>query len=168
MNKQFTIEELRSYSQDWLKENYGMDLKIPLNLNGRLTKTLGYFLHRINNRTGERTPVKLDISRHLVEKNNPDVVLDILKHELIHYVMFERGLPFRDGDKEFENELALHGVVSQSTINKIEVVSKPQNYKVYECTGGHRFERRRKLSHDGAYHRCHCGGRLKPKGEILK
>lgn len=160
----YNIYQLKQYANKFLKDNYNMELAIPLQLNSRMQRTCGWFKHtRIK-------PTCIELNKFFVENNEPVTVLDVLRHELVHYVMFMQGKQYKDGSYDFERELKRLGIVSQSTIDKYEIESKPVNMIVYKCimpTCGQEYKRQRKLKGDGAFHKCHCGGTLQNIGKRL-
>lgn len=166
-----TQYQLERYAEKFLKDNYGMKLVVPLKINGRLSTSLGRFVytkHRCG--TKPNVPKAVELNRYLVENNEPTIVLDVLRHELVHYAMFMQGKPHNDGHPVFENELKRLGVVSQNTISRHSVKSKPKNIRTYECEScGHEYKRQRALPNGGRNHRCggSCGGRLIDRGTRL-
>lgn len=163
---QYNIYQLRNYANKFLQENYNMSLEIPLTLNSRLKKTCGWFRSNVY-RDGRREAKCIEMNKFFVENNEPTVVLDILRHELTHYALFALGKQFRDGEADFENELRAKGIVSQSSINKYNIESKPVSLQIYECASCHtEFKRKRALPRTGSY-RCQCGGNLIDRGKRL-
>lgn len=160
-----TMEELKRYADNFLKKNYNLSLIIPLKLNGRLSRTYGRFNYKIDRNTGEKNPVSVELSKVFVENNDKDIVLDVLKHELIHYALFMQGKPYSDGHPAFENELKKLGVVSQRTIGKYQIANKKQVYRCIKCNN--EYILLRKLRHNGMYHRCNCGGNIKYIGQKI-
>ena len=158
----YTINQLEKYANKFLQDNYNMKMEIPLRLNGRLKSTCGWFKYR----PAKKEAVCVELNKYFVEKNEPSMVLDILRHELVHYALFAKGKPHCDGDTYFENELNRLGIVSQSTINKYNIKSKPVTISIYKCKEcSYEFKKRRALSSDGRYHRCGCGGNLESLGK---
>lgn len=164
-----TQYQLEMYARKFLKDNYDLDLTVPLKLNGRMKTTCGWF-KSVRYTDGRKKAVSIELNRFFVENNDPVTVVDVLRHELVHYALFMLGKPNSDGHPTFENELKRLGIVSQSTIDKYKIKSKPKNIVIYECEScGHQYKRQRRLAHDGKYHRCggSCGGRLINKGRKL-
>lgn len=158
--------QLKKYANDFLRKNYGFDLTVPLKYNGRLKRSYGRFIYYNN----PRKPKCVEINRYFAETNSNEVVIDVLRHELIHYAVFMLGQPCRDGDDYFENELAKHNTVSQNTIKKHEIAPRPYNVNVYECQMPNCkqvYKRKRALKNEGIHHRCQCGGVLINKGKRL-
>lgn len=160
-----TQYQLKMYAKKFLNDTYGMNLTIPVQLNGRLKRTCGRFKYRqwID---GRKEPVCIELNKYFVENNKPVVVLDVLRHELVHYALFMQNKPNKDGHPVFENELKRLGIVSQNDINKYNIASKHIKIQIYQCADcDNVFERQRALANGGRYHRCSCGGRLIDKGK---
>ena len=162
----YNIYQLRQYAKKWLMDNYNMELIVPLQLNGRMQRTCGWFKHK----RAWNMPTCIELNKFFVENNEPTLVLDVLRHELVHYALYMQKKPYRDGQAMFENELKRLGVVSQSTINKYTIESKPKSMVVYKCimpNCGQEYHRQRKLQGDGAFHKCRCGGTIRNMGRKL-
>jgi len=160
----YNIHQLKKYANKFLLDNYGMTLTVPLKLNGRLKTTCGYFKHkRIFGH-----PISVELNKYFVENNEPTVVLDVLRHELVHYALYMQEKPYTDGHPVFEGELRKLGVVSQKTINKYEIKSKPKTMHIYVCENcSTTFRRQRALPNGGRNHICTCKGRLLDMGKKL-
>lgn len=153
--------EMTNFAKDFLKKNYQMNLEIPISMNGRLKRVLGRF------RFQNKKPLRIEMSRNFVEYSTKDEVIDVLKHELIHYALYAKGLPYKDGEAYFEGELKKHNSSPTRTF-------KPRGQMViYQCqTCGNEYPRSRRLSHDGKGHYCAsrktgtmCKGKLKNIGK---
>lgn len=108
MNK-WNETKLTVYAYNWLITEYGIELKIPIYISKRLKTTMGYFKHQ------NKIPLEIQLSYDLVTFQDDEVILDIFKHELIHYVCFITGKQYKDGSKDFENELKRQGANSTKT-----------------------------------------------------
>lgn len=164
-----TQYQLEKYAEKFLKDNYNMKLLVPLKINGRLRTTCGRFVYtKYVNSNKPSVPKSVEINKYFLENNEPAVVLDVLRHELVHYALFMQGKPHKDGHPVFENELKRLGIVSQDTIDKYSIKSKPVKIRIYECVNcGHKYKRQRALAYGGKYHRCgYCEGKLIDKGRI--
>jgi SprT-like protein len=104
-----TVAELAQYANNFLAKNYSMELRIPIERNNRFSRTLGCFT------CFKGAPEKIELSGTLLKFGADSVVLDVLYHELIHYALFTKGEPYKDGTVNFENELRKHGVTSTET-----------------------------------------------------
>jgi SprT-like protein len=161
---ELTMYQLQSYAKKFLKDNYNLDLVVPLQLNGRLNTTCGRFVSR-RYYDGRTEPKVVELNKTFAQNNEPTVVLDVLRHELVHYALFMLNKPNSDGHPVFENELRRLGVVSQNTINQYQIASKKQVYACADCKT--EFKRARKLKNNGRYHRCTCGGSLVDMGRKM-
>ena len=164
----YNVHQLSGYAKKFLKETYNLELTIPIELNGRMSKTCGWFRHMRNRVTGEGKPVKIEMNRFFVENNDPITVLDVLRHELVHYALYIQKIPYKDGQPAFERELKRLGIVSQSTIDKYEIKSKPIRMSKYSCDSCNMtYHTKRALQNEGRGHRCKCGGRLISLGKTV-
>lgn len=162
MTNQTQVEvQLTMYARNFLRDEYEMDMSIPLVLNGRLKRSMGRFMYM---REGNR-PVRVEMNRDFVNNNDIDLILDVLKHELVHYALCYKGMDFSDGDSDFENELSRLGVISQKDVDKITIKSTKQVYDCKECN--HRYTMNRRLRNNGINHSCKCGGKLKDMGKMV-
>lgn len=124
-------KELETYANKFLEKNYNTSLTVPIKISGRLTSTGGYFKGRIEK--GIRKPMEIQMSERFMAgalhdgQEGLEAILDTLKHELVHYVLFKLGKEFRDGDSEFESELARLDIGTSGTTNRKLVKSKKLN-----------------------------------------
>lgn len=158
----YNIYQLNEYARKFLKETYDMELTVPLRLNARMKTTCGWFKYK-KFRDGSKQAIVVELNKFFIQNNESDVVLDVLRHELVHYALFKLGKPHSDGQTYFENELKRLGIVSQKTINKYDITSKPKQLHFYRCalpTCNTEYRVGRALKNQGLHHRCKCGGRL--------
>lgn len=156
-----TTYELSQYANKFLKDNYNMSLSVPLQLNGRLKSAKGRFVWYKR----DRRPKVVELNKVFVENNNISIVLDVLRHELVHYALFMQGKPHEDGHPVFEGELKRLGIIRQSTIGHEQITTKAQIYNCSDCDK--EFKMNRRLRNNGRNHRCKCGGRLIDMGKRL-
>jgi len=140
---------LEKFSKEFLKENYDMELGIPIELSGRMKKSYGMFWHS-NPRTPKKS-IKITMSKNYIEHQLWETVLQTMKHELIHYALYEKDLPYKDGHPVFEAEISKHESHSTGTV---KYRGKVVSYSCLECE--QEFIRRRRLNHDGAYSLTGC------------
>lgn len=138
-----TVNELTQYSEEYLKENYNLELTVPIKINKRLRRALGRFQHDIRN----KVPVLIDLSHNLIMHHSLDEIRDVLNHELIHYALYMQGRDFKDGQAEFENELVKKGVSATN-----EMYCKAPKH-IYSCGNCNETTSRRavKLKDKGSY-----------------
>jgi len=116
-----TTEELPEIATDFLRENYDMELGIPILRNNRLRTVMGRFIE-----TYEGAADRIEIAGFMFEYGVREIIIDTLYHECIHYALFERGEPNDDGHPHFEEELRRFGVGSTGT-NNVGL------YVIYSC-----------------------------------
>lgn len=122
---QTKLEVLEDIAKDFLQEEFGIDLEIPIEINGRLSRSLGRFVCY----PSRKKSVKIELSKNLLEFYDDDEVVDTLRHECVHYALFELGKPFKDHDTYFIN-----------TCNRLNVgLTNTTQHKglvhVYKCLG---------------------------------
>ena len=126
--------ELYDIAREFLDKEFDMKLEIPIFINSRLKRTFGYFKHTKN------SALQIDISQELINTHPREVVIDVLKHELVHYALFEQKKPFGDGDKYFKDTLDRLGVSRTGTYQSLG------KFHEYRCNcQGKAFHRKRKL-----------------------
>ena len=148
-----------------------LNLNIPIEINGRLTRTLGAFYH--NNYRA----LKIGISKKqvigAVIDGNIEPILDTLRHEVVHYAMYTLKKGYNDGDKDFEDALAKIGVSSSGTTSKQKINSKKElvwysmkdNYACPTCGVEHKAEHKKSSV---TYYSCRkCMIRLKKIGTSI-
>jgi SprT-like protein len=132
--------ELYSISREFLDKEFDMKLEIPIFINNRMKTTYGYFQVR------NEQSWKIEMSKEFIDTHPREHIIDVLKHELVHYACFEQGMPWRDKDKYFKDTLDRLGVSRTRTYHTLG------KFHRYTCNCGKKFDRKRKLS-AGSY----CG-----------
>jgi len=95
-----SLEKLRLIAKEFTREQYGLELTIPIKQNNRLKTTLGRFCLT---RQGEA--YQIDISNKLLKYAHKQVAIGVVKHEAVHFALHFLEKPYRDGDLYFEEEL---------------------------------------------------------------
>lgn len=126
--------ELYSISREFLDKEFGLTLDIPIFINNRMKSMLGVFKHKRYEAT------QIEISREFIDTHPREAVIDVLKHELVHYALFILKKPYRDGDKYFKDTLDRLGI---SRTRTYETKGKFHKY-ICNCEGKV-FHRKRKL-----------------------
>lgn len=72
------------------------------------------------------------LSYYLLEKSKTKI-LEHAFHECVHYALYMRGLPFKDGSPTFENELKKHGLEETSTGGLTEGWADLHTYVCSKC-----------------------------------
>lgn len=157
IKREVIINQMKQYSNDFLRENFDSELTIPIEINGRLSRALGRFASR--RKDGGYIPIKVELAKSLLENEPMESILDVLKHELVHYALCKQGLPYSDGNKVFEDTLSSLGIASTNTLSALD--SKKEIYKC-DCQ---EIARNKKLKHhaiyEGSNYSCRkCGSEL--------
>lgn len=117
--------EVEKYCKAFLKEQYNIDLYIPVKFNSRLTRTLGVFYYNAE----KKTPSRLEFSKKFMENGKKEDIIKVIKHECIHFALFMLGKPFKDGDPYFESEIIKHDSIETDAV----IFSIERNVRVYLC-----------------------------------
>lgn len=112
--------ELKLYASQFLKNTYDIDIDVPVKINHRLRSTYGRFVLR------QGKPYSIEIASFVMDYADAPVILDILRHECIHYALFKKKLPYKDKDKLFKQELLRHATSRTRTL-------KIGKYYLYIC-----------------------------------
>lgn len=130
MMEHINVYELEDIAREFLDEEFGLNLEIPIKRNNRLKTSMGRFTSQFNRLTGKHTPLKIDIAGYLFENDNPvDLVIGILKHECIHYALLELGIPNRDSDQTFINACIEKGAPLTGT----QQAKRSRSHHIYHC-----------------------------------
>src|SRR5699024_633932 len=136
----FTIEEVKCVIKDFLRYYYDIELEIPVEFSSELKRKWGMFTYKqykkdlnvngVRYKKGDivKGSMKILINEKLVESDNMELVDKIIKHEALHYALYKKGLPFKDGDPYFERELERLGLV-KSKISRYELGIKNSKEK---------------------------------------
>jgi SprT-like protein len=152
--------ELVEISNNFLKENYDMELTVPIRYNARLKRAFGRFMY--SKTKPIVTPKVIEMSTTFLQNHPKEHIIDVLLHELVHYALSQKGLPFTDGHPTFENELKKHGISSTHTY---EYLGEMHKYVCDNC--GHVYTRKRRLAKTAS---CGCSSypNLNYEGVIKK
>lgn len=148
--------ELTQIANDFLV-NYDMELTIPIQFNTRLKKVLGRFIS-----SRKAGPIKIEMSVDFIQSHPKEHIIDVFKHELVHYALCHKGLPFDDGHPVFERELLKHSIKST---HSYEYLGEVHRYTCEQCNKT--FDRKRKLVKT-AFCGCSKGPNLKYEGTVMK
>ncbi|MFJ8247342.1 SprT-like domain-containing protein [Peribacillus asahii] len=150
--------KLEQEARKFLKEAYNLELEVPVLINGRLKSTYGRFVH---NRVQKR-PVKIEISKNYIEHQEFETVRETLLHECIHYALYMKGLPYKDGHPVFEAELKKWGSHSTGTV---KYHGKVVQYACPSC--GYTYNKKKRYPRNRAYHSGCCNKPIKFIGEKI-
>jgi len=116
------LEELTMFARQFIQKNYELELTIPIQRNNRLRTTLGRYVYQKQ----KNIPLRIELAGFILDYGASTAIIDVLKHECIHYSLHMQGLPCTDGHPYFEAELKKHGV---SSTNRTMI----GKYYVYTC-----------------------------------
>lgn len=117
----YSLMQLNQIATDFVQKEYNIELKIPVTLSTSMKRNLGVFITR------NHVPYKIQLSKNLLEYQEPKVIIDVLYHECIHYSLYMLNLPYKDGDDYFEKELRRLGINSTYTYKHKGIVH------LYKC-----------------------------------
>lgn len=157
---QLTIGDLTQIASDFLRNEYGLALEIPIKRNNRLKRSQGRYIETYNGDADGYLPNRIEIAGHMFKFATDEVIIDTLNHELVHYALCVKGEPYDDGDPHFEAELKRVCAPATGT-NAVGI------YGLYRCnkcnelniTGSKRIIDRLQKSSFGFTTRC-CGAKL--------
>jgi len=115
------LNELTLFAKQFIYKNYRLELAIPIQRNNRLRTTLGRYVYQKQSK-----PLRIELAGFILDYGAKSAIIDVLKHECIHYSLHMQGLPCHDGHPYFEAELKKHGV---SSTNKTMI----GKYYIYIC-----------------------------------
>lgn len=141
-------QKLTQEAMKFLADAYNLPLLIPIKINGRLKRVAGRFIHLPG------ISLSIEIAKDYALNLDPKKLTSLLKHELIHYALFELCLPYKDSDSYFQNELIRHNATLE--IPNIRIY-------IFKCESGHDVHTHRKLR--SPRWRCKCGSKLQFEGE---
>ena len=96
------IINIHDYANNFLYEEYGISLDIPIKVNSRLKNCHGFYVY--NDEKG----LRIELSKRLIDYAPDYIIKDVLRHELIHYALHKLGRNFLDEDDDFKSELNKH------------------------------------------------------------
>jgi predicted SprT family Zn-dependent metalloprotease len=120
-----------------LSATVGDTFDIPVQLNGRLTRTLGR-VHQ-EKRNGKWHSVKMEISKALLATATDESVCSVIDHEWAHYYVTKLTGESHGHDAEFKKVCAMIGCSNDGVVTKVERTvadEKISKYVVYCPTCG--------------------------------
>lgn len=118
MNSQREIDfdhnKLQSLADKLSQHFWGEKLQIPVVWNGRLTRSMGRFVYRLQG--SKREPVKIEMSKYAAQFIDRNIFIAVLLHEMSHYHLFVQNKAFHDHHPVFEQELHRVGAISTNTV----------------------------------------------------
>lgn len=143
-------------AKEFLRENYRQPLTIPITRNNRLRSSLGRFVYDRDQRA-----IRIELAGFLLDYGAQSTIIDVLKHECIHYALFEKGLPHRDGEAYFEKQLQLYGVSRTKELK----VGPYMQYICGKCQQAGETKNRRLLKNPSMYRTTCCHAKIILTGE---
>lgn len=138
--------KLKHIAASFLNVNYNVKLNIPIKRNNRLRSTYGRFILKNNE------PNCIELAGVLLDYGVEEVIFNILKHECIHYALFEKQQPYRDGHPVFESELKRHGVLGTGKV----LIGKFHVLKCKNCGKTSLTSKKRTIAHPEDYRTVCC------------
>jgi len=111
-----------------------------------LRSTYGRFILKNNE------PNCIELAGVLLDYGVEEVIFNILKHECIHYALFEKQQPYRDGHPVFEAELKRHGVLGTGKV----LIGKFHVLKCKNCGKTSLTSKKRTIAHPEDYRTVCC------------
>lgn len=119
--------------------------------NSRLKTTGGRYLTSTGN---------IEINKKYYDVFGMDELIGIIKHELCHYHLHQRGRGYKHRDQDFK--VLLKAVGAPRFCSPIEKKgSSPCNYRFYECVDCHQLYKRIRRVNVNKYRCGKCRGQLK-------
>lgn len=135
--------DLYKIAREFLDKEFNMTLDIPIFINSKMKTMYGCFRYK------KGQAWQIDISKEFMETQTEEVIIDVLKHELVHYALFQKGLPHSDKDKYFKDTVDRLGIARTRTYKNLGKFHK------YGCNcEGNFFYRKRKLSKNSYCDEC--------------
>ena len=139
--------QLIDIAEQFLQTAYQLQLDIPIERNNRLRTTQGRYVVK-----QDRTPVKIELSGNTLDYGTEEAIIGVLKHECIHYALFEKQQPYRDGHPVFEAELKRHGVLGTGKV----LIGKFHVLKCKNCGKTSLTSKKRTIAHPEDYRTVCC------------
>lgn len=133
---QRVLEIIRIEAQNWFCKEFGYYPDIRIEINSRLSKANALFSRVINNYSGETMDVYIEMAGRFMRHVHITSLLKTLKHELVHYHLWNTDKSFKDGTKTFENMMEKYELPSNITVkNQAHPwYYKTQSYNYYKAT----------------------------------
>lgn len=127
----WTVNQITKYCEE-LCGRAGYAFDIPVTVNARLTRTLGRFMYSHNRVTELITPVRIEISKQLLETASDASVRSVIEHECAHYLVARQTGVQHGHDKVFQAACALIGCENDKPTTEVErVVDVRSKYEVH-------------------------------------
>lgn len=159
-NKAKSEQTLTKVAKHFLAKEFGLELVVPVKVSGRMKNLLGVFHYE----RGTNNPVSIKIAEGLVKEEGRELdVIDVLKHECIHYALCVLGKPFSDGDKEFIDTCNRLGVGLTRTLKGFA------DRHMWDCKHGRRTLSNNNMRyHEKGTYYTTCGCKLTYRGKFTQ
>lgn len=124
--EQKQLNKLESIAKQFIKDEYKLDLDIPIKINSRFKTTLGIYRE-----THSGIPVQIEIAKRLLQYANKRVIIGVIKHEIVHLALKKLNKPYKDGDDYFEQELERLNL--PSSVNKERSIAYVGEKYIFIC-----------------------------------
>lgn len=117
----------------FLRNTYNLNLDIPIVENKKVKKLNGSFKYNYNKITKKETPICIELNTEVLKYASIEKMLDVVRHECVHYALLLLGKNNSDGAEDFEKELVKYNICSNYN-KSIGVQEKVYYQAVLECT----------------------------------
>lgn len=157
-NEALDQEVLYRYAEQFLKENFNLQLDIPVRISKRMKSKLGAFQMKLQQ--NQVISKEIVMSENFLLNNSKATILDVLYHECVHYALYTLKKPYRDSDPEFTKTLERLGIAKTRTYKY-----KGQAY-LYECKNCRYQFTKRVKGYNKRYICKYCRGKFIYKGMV--
>jgi len=127
-----TLTEIKNMIAETCKEQ-GVELIVPVEINGRLTRTLGRVVF-LKSATGKCTPTKIEFSKRLVETGSERDLKEVILHETAHYIVTVKTKEDHGHDNVFKTMCAKIGTSNDTTTTTLEApISRKYEVRCQDC-----------------------------------
>lgn len=164
----WTVETIKSEIKSFI--NYANEIvgdipsakDVPVEIDGRMTKTLGYFQFEQSRKTGKIVPCKFKFAKKLFEYYNRKDIIDTIKHEVIHYIVtlrYQKDMQHNEVFKQFCRVLGVNDA-QYFKAKPIKPIPKIEPRYIIKCKNCGAIAKRKKMGDDRAFEilaNCRCG-----------
>ena len=112
---QRVFEIIRIEAQNWFCKEFGYFPAIRIEISPRLSNANGRFARVIDRYSGETLDVYIQMAGRFMRHCHITSLLKTLKHELVHYHLWNKGKDFKDGQPTFEKMIEHYELPSNIT-----------------------------------------------------
>jgi SprT-like protein len=121
------IELLNRKAKFYTQTLWGMELDAPVSINNRLKTTYGRFI------CGRFYDIKTRIELSGLILNFPEIIDDVLLHELTHWYCYKTGKHYKDNNTDFILELDKLNIISSGGVIIDNQLFRRVTYGCYQC-----------------------------------